>query len=972
MSDKKAKTIESITHVDATRKVIPSVEHQAVMPPEDQRHVQSAFERRDPDLDPQLVWRGKDGCDWSELVVTAPPLYIEERVHPKFLVDDLLRVQTDADDADDEQLQIFSDFNGVPDAHRTEFYQHDANWSNRMILGDSLSVMASLAEREGLRGQVQCIYIDPPYGIKFNSNFQWSTKELGVKDGVATHITRQPEQVKAFRDTWQDGVHSYLTYLRDRLTVARDLLTPSGSVFVQIGGENVHRVRLLMDEIFGPNNCVTMITYRTSSGATQQRSVKRTCDYILWYSKDTDSHKFRRLFKRRQIDTRNYNQLEFADGTRRPMLPEERLDPTKRPPGSKAYRKLPCHSSQSGDHAPRECFGRVWEIPHNRSWRHSPESFARLLKSSRIAPDKTALSTIYYHDDYPVSELTNSWDDTAPEIIRSYVVQTSIKPVERCILMASDPGDLVLDPTCGSGTCAYVAEKWGRRWITIDTSRVALALARARLMGAVYQYFVLSDSLEGRELTARLDHRDIDSSMAGKRVRQGFVYHRVPHIQFRHIGSNRQIDEIWSHWQSTLTPLRSRLNSMLGKAWTEWEIPRIPGEPWSGPAQSAWQDFQRASSNSERLIMLRRLNRQLGRSYRMEDVPDQPFDAWSADVVEVHSRWWKARSGRQAEIDQAIAQQAEFEYLYDEPYVQQRVARVSGPFTVETLTPHRILPVDEHDQTVEYPRSSSHGRARDEQSFIELVLHNLKRSGVQQIHRDARIEFSSISPWPGDRVCAEGRYIEEGHSADVQRRAAILIGSEFGTVQRNDLVGAAREASEAGFNLLIACAFNYDAHASELSKVGHMPVMKARMNADLHMAKELKSTGRGNLFVVFGEPDIDIIKVDDAKIRIQVNGVDIYVPRTGEVRPSEPEEIACWFIDTDYNDENFFVRHAYFLGTKDPYNSLKTTLKSEIDRDTWKTLRSRVSRPFKRPASGRVAVKVINHLGDEVMKILKV
>lgn len=845
MSNKKAKTIETITHVDATRKVIPSVEHRAVMPSEDQRHVELPYERRDPDLDPQLVWRGKDGRDWSELVVSAPPLYIEERVHPKSLVDDLLRVQSDADDAADEQLQIFADFNGVPDAHRTEFYRHDANWSNRMILGDSLSVMASLAEREGLRGQVQCIYIDPPYGIKFNSNFQWSTKELGVKDGVATHITRQPEQVKAFRDTWQDGVHSYLTYLRDRLTVARDLLTPSGSIFVQIGGENVHRVRLLMDEIFGPTNCVSMITYRTSSGATQQRSVKRTCDYILWYSKNINCHKFRRLFKRRQVDTKTYNQLELSDGTRRPMLHGERLDPKKCPRGSRAYQKLPCHSSQSGDHAPRECFGKTWEIPNNRSWRHSRDNFERLLKSSRIVSDKTALRTVYYHDDYPVSELTNSWDDTAPAIVRSYVVQTSIIPVERCILMASDPGDLVLDPTCGSGTSAYVAEKWGRRWITIDTSRVALALARARLMGASYPYFVLSDSPEGRGIAAQLDHRDIDSSATGNRIRQGFVYHRVPHIQLRHIGSNTQIDEIWSHWKSTLAPLQSKLNSMLGKAWHEWEIPRNPGKAWPEGAQSAWQAFQSASSTSERSAALRRLNRQLGRSYRMEDVPDQPFDAWSADVVEVHSCWWEGRMNRQAEIDKAIAEHTEYEYLYDEPFVQEHIARVSGPFTVETLTPHRILPVDEHDQAVHYQGSSLHGRARDEQSFIELVLHNLKRSGVQQIHRDARIEFSSISPWPGDRVCAEGRYVEEDHSTEVQRRAAILIGSEFGTVQRSDLVGAVREASEAGFDLLIACAFNYDAHASELSNVGHMPIVKARMNADLHMAKELKNTGGG-------------------------------------------------------------------------------------------------------------------------------
>ena len=847
------------------------------MPPEDQRPVRIAYERRDPDLDPQLVWRGKDGCDWSELVVTAPPLYIEERVHPKSLVDALLRVQSNRDDADDEQLRIFSDFNGVPDAQRTDFYQHDANWSNRMILGDSLSVMASLAEREGLRGQVQCIYFDPPYGIKFNSNFQWSTKELGVKDGVATHITRQPEQVKAFRDTWQDGVHSYLTYLRDRLTVARDLLTPSGSVFVQIGSENVHRVRVVLDEIFGPNNCVSMITYRTSSGATQQGSVKRTCDYILWYAKDHGSHKFRRLFKRRAIDTKTYNQLELADGTRRPMLPSERADPAKCPKDSKAFQKLPCHSSQSGDHTPRECFGALWEIPQNRSWRHSPVSFSRLLKSSRITPDNTALRTIYYHDDYPVSELTNSWDDTAPAIVRSYVVQTSIKPVERCVLMATDPGDLVLDPTCGSGTSAYVAEKWARRWITIDTSRVALALARARLMGAQFQYFVLADSPKGREISANLDHREADPSPTGNRVRQGFVYRRVPHIQLRSIGSNAEIDDIWSRWQATLDPLRSKLNATLGRDWAEWQIPAFPGTPWPEAARSAWHRFQNSPS-SDRPVALGNLNRELCRNYRITDVPDEPYDRWDAEAVDLHVRWWDGRRARQREIDESTAQHAEYENLYDDPFTHDEVVRVSGPFTVETLTPHRILPVDENDQSIEYSSSNLARHGHDEQEFISLVLENLKRSGVQQIHKDARLEFSSVTPWPGDRVCAEGLYTEHDHSVRVQRRAAILIGPEFGTVQRSDLVKGAREAGEAGFNLLVTCAFNYDAHASEFSRLGRIPVVKARMNADLYMAKELKSTGHGNLFVVFGEPDVEVLRgggADDSMIMVQVNGVDI-------------------------------------------------------------------------------------------------
>jgi adenine-specific DNA-methyltransferase len=820
--------------------------------------VQVAYQRRNRDLDPQLVWRGKDEQDWSDLVVHAPPLYIQEKVHPKALIDDLRKQPP--------QLDLFADFNGVPEGtDKTEFYQHDANWSNRIILGDSLQVMASLAEREGLRGKVQCIYIDPPYGIKFNSNFQWSTTSRDVKDGNPEHITREPEQVKAFRDTWRDGIHSYLTYLRDRLTVARDLLTDSGSIFVQIGDENVHRVRALMDEVFGDENFKSIIAVTKSTGLGTTHGLVNRLDQIVWYCKNWEETKLRGLFSANEDPASSGYTLSDQSGR---TYMSDNL--TKPGPGQKYDFRFE---------------GKTF-TPGNRWWGVPPASMTRAARASRLVAGATALRFKRFFDEFPYKSLTNLWDGIpgAPE--PTYVVQTHPRIIERCILMATDPGDLVLDPTCGSGTSAYVAEQWGRRWITIDTSRVALALARARIMGARYSYYQLRD----------------------RTVRQGFVYESVPHITLKSIANNAEIDVIWEKYQPKMEALREELNRKLGKKWEEWEIPR-----------------------------------------------EQPE---AAD-------WWELRIARQKEIDASIAAKAETEYLYDKPHVDSKKVRVAGPFTVESLSPHRMLAVDENDEIVERPAASPD---RDVTDFASIILENLRTAGVQQAHKDDKIVFTSLVPWPGELVCAEGRYLE----GDRERRAGILIGPEFGTVSRPDLVAAAREAGDAGFDVLIACAFNYDAHSSEFQKLGRIPVLKARMNADLHMAADLKNTGKGNLFVIFGEPDIEIQPADEGKVRVKVNGVDVFHPSTGEVRSDSAEGIACWFIDTDYNEESFFVRHSYFLGANDPYKSLKTTLKAEIDEEAWASLNCDTSRPFEKPRSGRIAVKVINHLGDEVMKVFRV
>ncbi len=939
-------------------------------------------DQRNRDLDPQLVWRGKDQQDWSDLVVHAPPLYIQEKVHPKVLIDDLLRRSNlpAPSGGEGEQLDLFADFNGIPkDADRTEFYRHDQNWSNRMILGDSLQVMASLAEREGLRGKVQCIYLDPPYGIKFNSNFQWSTTSRDVKDGNVGHITREPEQVKAFRDTWRDGIHSYLTYLRDRLTVARDLLTDSGSIFVQIGDENVHRVRTLMDDVFGSGNSVSQIAVVKTS-AQEDLLLPNVCDHILWYARSVETVKYRQAWVEKHSDpgASEYNRVEI-EGERRRLTRDEEDNRAKLDERYRIYRQDNIVSQRPPGSFPVQ-FQDVEYRPITGYWKTGVDGFSRLIKGSRIEKRGRMLSYVRFMDDFPVRPIANHWTDvkfSSRSEEKTYVVQTSANLIQRCILMCTDPGDLVLDPTCGSGTTAYVAEQWGRRWITIDTSRVALALARARIMGARYPYYLLADSRDGQLKEAEITRTASSSQPTRGDIRHGFVYERVPHITLKSIANNTEIDVIWEKWQATLEPLREQLNAIL-VGWVE----RSETHPSTANVGDGFRSRSTHPTNTT----------SGSAPFEEWQIPRDADPDWPPQAQEVHADWWAARIARQREMDASIAAKADSEYLYDKPYTDNKKVRVAGPFTVESLSPHRVLGVDENDELIdpnEKQIADPDAGYGEKQTFPQMILENLKIAGVQQAHKEDRISFTSLTPWPGDLICAEGRYIvtRDGNPAagedptarssdnsalTDENRAAIFIGPEFGTVTRPDLVTAAREAGDADFDCLIACAFNYEAHATDFNKLGRIPVLKARMNADLHMAEDLKNTGKGNLFVIFGEPDIVILPAENGQVRIKINGVDVFHPSTGEVRSDGPEGIACWFIDTDYNEESFFVRHAYFLGANDPYKALKTTLKAEINEEAWATLNSDTSRPFPKPASGRIAVKVINHLGDEVMKVFRV
>jgi adenine-specific DNA-methyltransferase len=878
--------------------------------------------------DAQLVWRGKDKQDWSDLVVNVPPLYIQEKIHPKAIIDDLKRRTAEKREAETAAPDLFADFNGIEPDQRAEFYQHDQHWSNRMILGDSLQVMASLAERESLRGKVQCIYFDPPYGIKFNSNWQVSTQSRDVKDGKQVDISREPEQVKAFRDTWKDKLHSYLTYLRDRLTVMRDLLTESGSIFVQIGDENVHRVRAVMDEVFGEGNFLSQIAFVKTTGASGEL-LPGVYDIVLWYTRDRPSAKTRQIFSDKSVGEEGatkYTSAQLADGRR---IPASQLK------ADVSYKLLTTSDltsqrpRQGSDLASFPFQGRSFS-PGNGTFKSDLTGLSRAVKADRITISGQKIRYIRFLQDYEVFPLTNVWSDIGgiqsrldPKV---YIVQTANEAVKRCILMATDPGDLVLDPTCGSGTTAYVAEQWGRRWITIDTSRVALALARTRLMAARYPWYLLADSREGRAKEADLQKRTLPDTPVHNDIRQGFVYERVPHVTLKSIANNPLIDDIWEKWQAVLEPLRTTLNQATKNNWEEWQVPREL--PAGAPAAAA----------------------------------------------EPHAKWWEARVARQREIDASIAARADVEYLYDKPYTDNARVRVAGPFTVESLSPHRVLPASEEELIDLIDAADGKRSAADAdlagQDFATIVIDYLKSEGVKQQAKGDRITFESLTPWPGNFIGASGTFIEGENGPE--RRAAILIGPEYGTVGRQDIVAAAREAVDARFDVLIACAFNFDAHSSELGSLGSLKILKARINPDMHMSDELKNTGRGNMFVVFGEPDVEILDEGGPELRVKVNGVDVFDPNTGDIRSSDTKGIAAWFIDTDYNEESFFVRHAYFLGANEPYKSLKTALQAEIDEDAWATLYSDTSRPFARPAGRRIAVKVINHFGDEVMKVFGV
>ncbi|MBB5716600.1 site-specific DNA-methyltransferase [Sphingomonas aerophila] len=910
-------TIDIYKHPGAKRSMIPTAEQQAWA---DEEKIGPRVVRypRNKDLDPQLMWRGKDEEDLSSLTVNAPPIYIQEQIHPKAIIE-RLEAESRARKREGEEPDLFGDFNGRPadQKARTEFYEHDQNWTNRLVLGDSLLVMASFAEREALRGQVQCIYFDPPFGIQFNSNFQPRTDSRKVTDGKREDRSREPEVIQAFRDTWRDGVNSYLSYLRDRLLVARDLLSDTGSIFLQMGEDNAHLVRGLMDEVFGRQNFVVQISIQKTGSQTGD-FIQSNVDYILWFAKDKAQAKFRRLFL-----MRSKSALRQAD-----LTTIDRGDFSPYPLTSDGFRETTT--------VPFEFEGATFHPGALRHWGVTTDELARVGRAGRLVRQKAQIRMRYFHDDYPVQSLGSYWSDVGGATGKVYVVQTAPKVVERCILMATDPGDLVLDPTCGSGTIPYVAEQWGRRWIAIDTSRVALTLARARMMGASYPFYLLQDSEEGLEKENELlppGKKRLPPTRYNRDIRRGFVYERVPHVTLKGIGANKQIDVIHESYAALIAAQLGELASLTGVSeWTEWSVPR------------------------------------------------QPRDDWNGEASRVLAEHWGTRRARQLALDESVAKNAELELLFDRPYVDRKRTRVAGPFTFESLSPHRVIPVGEDDpylaETLEPDRQNVvRFRSQEQTDFGKVVVEHLRRAGVRNTKKDEHITFESLAPRPGDGwVSYEGRY--EDKKGKVQR-VAVAVGPEYDAVGRDFMVQAQKEALRGLFDVLVVCGFQFAPETDESRfDTRDLIVLKARMNQDIRVGDRLKNTGASNMFVVFGEPDIEVRPVAGQKYEVEILGVDIFDPTTGELRSSaDPrDDVACWFIDDAYDDESFFVRHAYFLNGKesDPYAALKRALGSEVDKEAWESLYTATSRPFARPDTGKICVKVINHFGDEVQKVFRV
>lgn len=1043
LRESKRTTVEALRHDSAARRNIPTMELHGFVDEDEAKPVSLTYDRRfspdkasklyerNRDLDPQLVWadsedgeanvhlawKGKDQEDRDPLSVEAVPIYTAEKIHPKAIIDDIWRRAQVGVGPGDEQSDLFADFNGIDEEDRLDFYQHDQNWSNRMILGDSLQVMASLAEKESLRGKVQCVFMDPPYGIKFNSNWQVSTRDRDVKDGKKNFESREPDVVKAFRDTWINGIHSYLAYIRDRIVLARDLLNESGSIFFQIGEENSHLIRSVLDEVFGTSNYITTIVFNKTAGSTAE-FVPGVYDTIIWYAKDRRSLKFRQLFRLKDVGGHGasaYGRAQLPSGRVRSLTKSHKSHPNTIPRDWRIFR-IDNLTSQSvgrekGEGAASwfgvEFEGREFKPGSKVRWKTNETGMQRLKRSCRLSATRTGLYYVRYIDDFRAFSIDNIWNDTVISGFSSdkqYVVETSAKVVERCLLFATDPGDLVLDPTCGSGTTPYVAEQWGRRWITIDTSRVALALARTRLMGARYPYYALKDSEIGAQEEARLSGRFPEEGLFAEDVSYGFVYERVPHITLKSIAANAEIDVIWETWRATLEPLVEKLNAAAKVSWEEWQVPMAPVYPWNDRAIRLHNKIVDLLAEREDLAdgedadvvrqdrriarALKDLNAAVKRSYTLETLPEHAGDTLPDEALPIHECWLTARRKRQSEIDASIARNADVELLVDRPVLVKNAVRVSGPFTVDSLSPQRVLPAEEGDpffmaqldeaeeegETISTIRLASRPTAEqavESDDFVRVVLDNLKTAGVGNTKKDERLRFTALRPFPGRYVNAEGRYTEGGTDGAPERKAAIFIGPEYSTVTRAMIVAAAREAADL-FDVLVVCGFAFEAHASaDTMNLGRLTVLKVNMNQDLRMGNRLKSADQGNLFVVFGEPDVDFRKRKDGSYEVEVLGVDIFNPNSGEQKSSSEVEgdVACWFIDDDYNDTSFFVRQAYFLGGKDPYQKLKTALKAEIDEGAWSALYSTTSHPFDAPSTGKIAVKVINHFGDEVMKV---
>ncbi|ASV76068.1 putative DNA methylase [Thermogutta terrifontis] len=970
--------VKDFRHANSKRKNNPPA---GIAPTYESRQRETKSYRYDPHLDPQLVWAGK--AEHTSFEVDVVSLHIHERISTKAILRAVRRPQP-------IQPDLFGE-TPLPADQQIEFYQHEVGWANRLILGDSLLVMNSLLVKEGMAGKVQMIYIDPPYGIKYSSNFQPRIDRRDVKD-KEEDLTHEPEQIKAYRDTWKLGIHSYLTYLRDRLLLARELLTESGSIFVQINDENLHLVRCLLDEVFGRENFVAVVAFR-KTGGLGSGGLTVIDDFLLWYAKRRAQLKYRQLYLSKTVTgtAEQYRCIELRDGMKA-RLGDSPADALLFQPTSlhTMFATVACVYAL-------DLNGRVFRPPQNRQWSTTPDGMQRLKEAGRITVAGASPRYVRYLSDFPIVELTTVWDDTMGAEDKMYAVQTASKVIERCILMTTDPGDLVFDPTCGSGTTAYCAEKWGRRWITCDTSRVALAIARQRLMTAKFDYYELCDPERGP---------------AG-----GFVYETVPHITLESIAKNTEIDAIAAKYQPQIDQALAELNEALrgkrieievkegGRAGQfvdfsapdsktatlpsgqkvrvnellEWEVPReVPHPVWPKEAHDAyWQLLKlkrsgQLGAEEKAAALLETVYRLTGHRWEcLEEVPDpMPPEGWPDEAKAALGRFWELKRQKRKEIDESIQRNAPQETLYDRPKVVRGVVRVSGPFTVEAIP---VPAVEDPTQTPipQFEAEEAQARVSDRGGdYLTTMINLLKQQGGVLFPGGKRLELQGLRPLNLGYLHAEAEAGQNGEAL----RVAISFGPQHGPVIAHQVQEAIPTAKMNGYQVLIVAGFAFDPEAQALiqkAPVAGLQVHFANISPDVLVGDLLKTTRASQIFTVFGQPDVRVEKQKDGTYIVELRGVDIYDPLTGEVQSTRGDDVAAWFLDTDYDGKTFHICQAFFPGDDKAWEKLERALKAQIDSEAFERMRGTVSFPFQPGEHRRIAVKVIDFRGNEVVRVVQ-
>ncbi|MFM0141267.1 site-specific DNA-methyltransferase [Paraburkholderia sp. RL18-085-BIA-A] len=914
---------------------------------------------------PWLEWAGKREKRAFEVEPVA--LHIHERIATQAIVKVAAR--------QDVQRELFADPK-LSYREAVQFYQHDVDWANRMILGDSLQGMASLARRENLAGRVQMIYMDPPYGIKFASNFQSEVGKRDVKD-KESDLTREPEMVKAYRDTWTLGVHSYLAYLRDRLMVAKELLTDSGSIFVQISDENLHRVRAILEEVFGAENLCAVISFRKTTGQSGDL-LSDTNDYLLWAAKNRETVKFRPVYLPREgFEWVNYDYQVNADGATQKLKEEEKSGEVPLASGSKVYRRSPLTSASGSKttQMPVGFAGRDF-VPGKGGWKTGAAGFPRLIGAERIEFYGTTLSYRRFTDDFPYFPISNAWTDTASGgygADKIYVVQTNPKVIARCVLMTTDPGDLVLDPTCGSGTTAYVAEQWGRRWITMDTSRVALALARQRLMTARFDYFEL------RPLNDDDRRRNPDGQWLknGNSEPKTLDCETVPHITLKSIVQNTVLDALFARHQSVLDKKLKALNTAVAKVGTSTRqklatklAAKQKAEGKKAISEADRRRWLLPPTNRDAKVKLT-VDASFAGWYEWE----VPFDVdpdWPKDLQAVLTDYRAAWRAKMDEVSAAIAANAENEELVDKPKVKRNVVRVSGPFTMEAVMPAEQglmddSPIDGHEgdldsfDVAEAPQNT--------EAFLDKMLRLLAADGVR-FPNNKVAKFARLSPCNEEFLHADGEWHDgEGHSQTV----AVSVGPEFGPVTAYQVENALFYAAKRGYENLVFAGLSFDAAAQATIQDDPNPRVRchlAHIRPDVNMGSLLKDAPNAQLFTVFGSPRVQLGKNADGMFTVTLEGVDIYNPVENTLNATNVDKVAAWFVDSDFDGRTFCITQAFFPD-KNAWEKLAKALKLVADESAFEALSGTVSLPFAAGTHMRVAVKVIDPRGNEVMRVMR-